>query len=202
MTFYPEVPKWGFSTAAGSNAFNTTSFQSRLSAVMKINLFNWTFALCASFFFSSVACADVSPLERDGPIARDYVQNLEWMRCSIGMVWEYGNCVGDIVMLSVAETHELIDRIKEHYGVNWRLPTLKELQSLVTDQQFPPRDFEPKIDHVIFPTTHAGLYWSSDQSFYAIKYQWAVNFLTGYAYNRSFTTQKNAVRLVRDYNTQ
>ena len=167
-----------------------------------MRLINWTLALLLSLSLSSTVRADGPQLERDGPIARDYIQNLEWMRCSIGMVWEYGNCGGDIVMLSVDEAQELIDNIKEHYGDDWRLPTLNELQGLVTMQEFPPKDFEPKIDQITFPTTHAGLYWSSDQSFYANKYQWAVNFLTGYSYNRSFTTQKNAVRLVRDYKTQ
>ena len=147
----------------------------------------------------STAFADAARLQRDGPIARDYVKKLEWMRCSIGMVWDNETCVGDIMMLSILETEELIERIKDANGGGWRLPTLKELKSIVTDVESRPKDIEPNIDQKTFPRTFAGLYWSSDQSFYAKQYQWAVNFLTGHSYNRSFTYQKLAVRLVRDY---
>jgi hypothetical protein len=145
------------------------------------------------------ALADGPRLQRDGPVARDYVRKLEWMRCSIGMIWEVDTCVGEVIMLSVAEAEELIDRIKGHNGGGWRLPTVKELRSLVTEVENRPKDVQPNIDHETFPETYAGLYWSSDQSFYARQYQWAVNFLTGYSYNRSFPYQKLAVRLVRDY---
>ena len=156
-------------------------------------------ALGMSLSVCSLAWADGPRLQRDGPVARDYVQKLEWMRCSIGMVWEDDSCVGEIKMLSVAETQELIDRIKDLNGGGWRLPTVKELQSLITAVESRPKDIEPKINQETFPGTYPGLYWSSDQSFYARQYQWAVNFLTGYSYNRSFTHQKLAVRLVRSY---
>ena len=159
-------------------------------------------ALGISLSVCFLAWADGPRLQRDGPVARDYVRKLEWMRCSIGMVWEDDSCVGENVMLSVAETQELIAKIKAHYGGDWRLPTVKELQSLITVVESRPKDVEPKINQKTFPGTYAGLYWSSDQSFYARQYQWAVNFLTGYSYNRSFTYQKLGVRLVRDYNMQ
>ena len=151
------------------------------------------------FYQTPLSLADTPSLQRDGPIARDYIQKLEWMRCSIGMVWEDGNCIGEIVTLSVAEVEELIERIKGKKGGGWRLPNLKELNSLVTNVESRPKDLAPNIDQEIFPNTFPGLYWTSDQSFYAKQYQWAVNFLTGQSYNRSFTYQKLAVRLVRDY---
>tara|TARA_B100001173_G_C15890247_1_gene505318 strand:+ start:376 stop:858 length:483 start_codon:yes stop_codon:yes gene_type:complete len=151
------------------------------------------------FYQSSLALAGTPRLQKDGPIARDYVQKLEWMRCSIGMVWDNDTCVGEIMMLSIGETEELLNRIRDLNGGGWRLPTVKELKSLVTIIESRPKDIIPNIDQETFPGTYAGLYWSSDQSFYARKYQWAVNFLTGHSYNRSFPYQKLAVRLVRNY---
>lgn len=159
-------------------------------------------AVAVSLCLNSVALADAPRLQRDGPVARDYVRKLEWMRCSIGMIWEEDTCVGEIIMLSVLESKEVIDRIKDLNGGGWRLPTVKELKSLVTEVESRPKDVEPNIDQVTFPATYPGLYWSLDQSFYARQYQWAVNFLTGFSYNRSFTYQKLAVRLVRDYKIQ
>ena len=149
--------------------------------------------------FCSFASAGSPRLQRDGPVARDYVHKLEWMRCSIGMIWEGDTCVGDIMMLSVAEAEELINRIKDLNGGGWRLPTVKELKSLITEFENRPKNVEPNIDQDTFPGTYAGLYWSSDQSFYSKQFQWSVNFLTGYSYNRSFPYQKLSVRLVRDF---
>ena len=148
---------------------------------------------------NSLVLADSPRLQRDGAIARDYINKLEWMRCSVGMVWDNDTCIGEILFLSVPETEELLDRIKDLNGGGWRLPKVKELRSLVTKVESRPKDVTPNIDLETFPNTYAGLYWSSDQSFYSRQYQWAVNFLTGYSYNRSFPYQKLAVRLVRSY---
>ena len=142
----------------------------------------------------SLSLAEGLRLQRDGPIARDYMNKLEWMRCSVGQVWEEETCTGEIKMLSVAEAEEIINRIEGQMGGGWRLPSTKELLSLISETKKP-----PKIDTETFPLTYAGSYWSSDQSFYAKHYQWTVNFYTGYMYNRFFRYQKNAVRLVRDY---
>ena len=145
------------------------------------------------------AKAEMPRLLRDGPLARDYVNKLEWMRCSVGQVWESDTCAGEILMLSVPEAHEVVARIKSLEGGGWRLPTARELQSLVTKVENRPDDILPNIDYETFPNTYAGSYWSADQSFYAKKYQWSVNFFTGQRYNRFFPSQKLAVRLVRDY---
>ena len=87
-----------------------------------------------------------------------------------------------------------LKRIEGQMGGGWRLPTTKELRSLIADVEIP-----PKIDSKTFPLTYAGSYWSGEQSFYSTQYQWTVNFYTGYLYNRFFLYQKNAVRLVREY---
>jgi len=156
---------------------------------------NFIVSLTLFVLYSPLASAETIRLQRDGPIARDYMNKLEWMRCSIGQVWEEETCIGEVKMLSVAEAEEIITRIEGQMGGGWRLPTTRELQDLISDVEVP-----PKIDVKTFPQTYAGSYWSSDQSFYAKHYQWTVNFYTGYLYNRFFRYQKNAVRLVRNYN--
>ncbi len=137
-------------------------------------------------------------LHRDGPMARDYIKKLEWMRCSVGQVWDNRTCIGEIKMLSVVEALEVAGRLKNLDGGGWRLPKVKELQSIVSKVENRPRDVEPNIDQETFPNTFAGPYWTSDQSFYSKQYQWSVNFLTGQRFNRFFPRQKLAVRLVRD----
>jgi len=100
----------------------------------------------------------------------------------------------------VPEAKEVVQRFSNLEGGRWRLPNVKELQTIVTKVENRPDDFEPNIDQETFPNTFAGPYWSSDQSFYSKQYQWSVNFFTGQRYNRFFPYQKLAIRLVRDYN--
>ena len=141
-------------------------------------------------------------LQRDGPVARDYIKKLEWMRCSVGQLWEKETCIGEITMLSVQEALEVTARLKNLDGGGWRLPRAKELQNLVTKVENRPQDVEPNIDQETFPNTFPGPYWTSDQSFYSSQYQWSVNFLTGQRFNRFFPRQKLAVRLVRDFDVR
>ena len=138
-------------------------------------------------------------LQRDGPIARDFVNKLEWMRCSIGQVWEDDTCKGEVLLLSIPESKELIERLGSLNGGGWRLPTANELVGLVTKKETRPTDVHPNIDLETFPNTLAGPYWSSSVSFYSSRYQWSVNFLTGHKFNRFFPKQKLAIRLVRNY---
>jgi hypothetical protein len=57
-------------------------------------------------------------------------------------------------------------------GTGWRLPTVKELQTLVDDSVASPG---PTIDAGFFPGTPAGLFWSSTSTFGS----WLVDFSTG-----------------------
>ena len=156
------------------------------------------FVLVCSYWVGSYA--ETSPrLQRDGPIARDYVNKLEWMRCSVGQVWEDGTCRGEVILLSVNEALEIAERLKNLDGGGWRLPKLHELRRLLTGVEKRPKDVVPNIDLGTFPNTFAGSYWTSDTSFYSKQYQWSLNFITGQRYNRFFPSQKLAVRMVRNY---
>ncbi len=150
------------------------------------------------FWGASVTLADPR-LQRDGPVARDYVNKLEWMRCSVGQIWDSDTCMGEVLMMSVPEALEVVQRVSDLEGGRWRLPTINELQTIVSKVENRPGDFEANIDPETFPNTFAGPYWSSDQSFYSRQYQWSINFFTGQKYNRFFPYQKLAVRLVRNY---
>ncbi|MBT6896567.1 MAG: DUF1566 domain-containing protein, partial [Rhodobacteraceae bacterium] len=80
---------------------------------------------------SAPACAETLRLQRDGPLARDYFNKLEWMRCSIGQVWQDETCQGEIKMLTVAQAEQISAVMRENWGGGWRLPTVKELKGLI-----------------------------------------------------------------------
>ncbi len=61
---------------------------------------------------------------------------------------------------------------------DWRLPTKKELLSIV-DSEIPPSG--PTIDAAFFPDTYAAFYWSSTTASRDRNSAWAVDFLDGTA---------------------
>jgi hypothetical protein len=75
------------------------------------------------------ACAETLRLQRDGPLARDYFNKLEWMRCSIGQVWQDETCQGEIKMLAPKIDGETFPNT--HKGSYWTSD-----QSFYTDQYF------------------------------------------------------------------
>ena len=86
-------------------------------------------------------------------IAVDLRTGAEWMRCSVGQIFENNTCTGDAMKLSQDETRQAIKIANKELGGLWRLPTLKELESLVCQECS-----APKIDKVVFPNTLAEPY--------------------------------------------
>ena len=62
-------------------------------------------------------------------------------------------------------------------GTGWRLPTLKELQTIVDYSQS-----NPSIDSTAFPSTPAAWFWSSSPLAGSSSDAWVVAFNAGYAY--------------------
>ena len=70
------------------------------------------------------------------------------MRCSVGQRWNGETCTGKIINLNHDQMEEVLKLASEQLGSGWRLPSRKELESLVC------RDCKiPKINSEIFPNT-------------------------------------------------
>lgn len=91
--------------------------------------------------------------------------------------------------LAALDTCESLD-LAGH--TDWRLPTLKELQTLVDD-----RRLQPSIDVVAFPDTPSEWFWSSTPIQYPPNEAWATSYTDGYASIHAFT-ELQLVRCVRD----
>jgi len=75
--------------------------------------------------------------------------------------------------------------------VDWRLPDVKELRSIVDNTRY-----DPAIDTTAFPGTNPDWYWSSSTSAYGPYYAWGVSFGNGnvYYYLKVYTDYVRCVR--------
>lgn len=142
----------------------------------------------------SASSSNAQFLEEDHLIT-DLRNNVIWLRCSVGQTWsiEDKSCIGDIVKLNHDEIAIALDQASSQLGGEWRLPTLKELGSLVCESCDP-----PKIKEKYFPRISPEAYWTSKPNFWNKKMYWSVNFMTGHKYSRFFAYQQLPVLLVSD----
>ena len=131
----------------------------------------------------------------EGHVVRDVRNNIDWLRCSAGQLWDYdkGQCTGETVRLSQDEIIIAIRQANKQLGGNWRLPSLEELESLVCDECEP-----PKIRSKYFPNIEREAYWTGSKNSFNGKMWWSVNFMTGHSYSRFFAYQQLPFFLVKD----
>ncbi len=123
----------------------------------------------------------------------DLKNRVEWLKCSVGQVWENDDCIGDPVKLTLNDAKDLTDQVGIELGGEWRLPDKKELMSLIC------KNCEKvKIDESVFPDTPAEIFWTSQRNWWSPKFFWSVNFFTGYTYGRFVPEKKLFVRFLRD----
>ncbi len=127
----------------------------------------------------------------------DKQKNLTWMRCTLGQEWIADHCEGLSTRFPWWDLKKNVSTFNEEGGFNektdWRLPTKKELETLIE-----PTCFDPAINKTLFPLTAPSGYWASDVfNHSAPKYAWLVFFLHGQAYFSDKSVDW-FVRLVRD----
>ena len=121
---------------------------------------------------------------------------VEWLRCTVGKIWNGTTCVGEAVRLNHDQIRIAIEQASEQLGEGWRLPTLNELEGIVCH-----KCGRPMIDQDIFPATEAEPYWTGEQNGFSAKnYFFSVNFFNGWTFGRFPPSKPLAVRLVRDRN--
>ncbi|PHR89553.1 MAG: hypothetical protein COA76_03055 [Moritella sp.] len=93
----------------------------------------------------------------DGTIT-DITNELMWLTCSLGQIYQDGNCTGSSKSFTIWDEALLaVDNNNNLAGYSdWRLPNIKELASLVERSCV-----APAIDLTLFPTTPSAPYWSN-----------------------------------------
>ncbi len=128
----------------------------------------------------------------------DNKTGLTWRICAEGMTYSPtgGLCTGN----PFAFSHEGALIQAASIGQGWRLPNIKELNSIV-DRNFGNGDNFPALDPVGFPGATVGIFWASTPVTQFSTFAWTVNFRQGFVNfsNRNATEiNTNMVRLVRD----
>lgn len=146
-------------------------------------------------------------------IIRDTQTGLDWMRCSMGQVWNGHTCSGEANRYTYQDALNAAQQLNASGGYSgysdWRVPSLEELRTLVYCSSGRPNYFkesnswcssgysQPTIVHTIFPNTPGAFLWSATPFANHSSFSWAVLFSHGGA---SYSLQSSSfpVRLVRD----
>lgn len=126
----------------------------------------------------------------NGAEVTDTMTGLVWRRCSEGQTWTGSTCSGDATLTTWRRALDAA-RGAAADGTAWRLPNIKELNSLVDDTRS-----LPAINAEVFPQTPASVYWSSSHVVGSEQFVRYVDFYAGQSRSRQ-KNERSAVRLVR-----
>lgn len=120
----------------------------------------------------------------------DAATGLVWRRCAEGQTWTGSTCDGAPLALPWTAALDYA-RAQAAGGTPWRLPNVKELDSLVDATRF-----QPAIDPTVFPGTPVGYTLSATHEQGDPFYVWGVVFDSGDV-TRGLRAQAGTLRLVR-----
>ncbi len=138
------------------------------------------------------ATAPTNRFERLADGIRDRYTGLVWQTCALGQDGrDCENGRGEERLLSRAEATAAAAALRQRSGLDWRLPTVKELESLLELGCK-----SPAIAADLFPATPVRPFWSGTANAGDAGQGWFVNFFLGRSYFQP-DDEKAAVRLVR-----
>jgi hypothetical protein len=118
---------------------------------------------------------------------------LIWQRCAVGQTWNNGGCDGK----EAKHTQDKAVKLTSDLGGNndWRLPTYKELLTIVDYSQS-----SPATNSIVFPDAPSSFFWTATDAAASNNSAWSVDFGTGAgALDKDYLlkTTSLAARLVR-----
>lgn len=120
-------------------------------ATLLLMLSSTNYAACNSSIIRTAPDSRYELLNSNTEV-KDKKTGLIWQRCSLGQTWNTTSCISNAV------TYHWVDALQaaKNIGGGWRVPNIKELDSLIEQACY-----SPSINEVIFPNTQSGSYWSS-----------------------------------------
>lgn len=97
-----------------------------------------------------------------------------WKRCAEGMTWTGETCGGEPLLLTVADANSHIANERHRTKINWRLPSIGELITIVDYDKA-----SPAIDLNIFPNTPSKIFLTSSRSKEQMVAYWGIFFMNG-----------------------
>ncbi len=134
--------------------------------------------------------ADRFELIASGPIVKDRATGLIWQGCAQGQTDK--TCEGTPVGANWSAAMDYCNNLVWAGMEDWRLPSLKELQSIVDGQRY-----NPAIDPTNFPNTPAEKFWSASEYRCYTDYALPVQFYDGSTNNENAKTNTYHVRCVK-----
>jgi hypothetical protein len=89
----------------------------------------------------------VNDFEASGDEVIDHATKLVWKRCTEGQQWSGMTCLGTTLEMSMADALAFANALASATGLNWRVPNVKELDSIVDID----KKAAPAIDKDYFP---------------------------------------------------
>lgn len=169
--------------------------------------YQWLLGLSMSLL-QAVSWADChSALQTDTPKEQfesveevywvDRSTGLMWQKCAVGFTWVNGTCTSDPSAnpdgVNWQQALQLASDYSEDGYTDWRLPNIKELNSIVDRSCW-----SPAINSEVFAGTPAAMFWTSSPNEFRADAAWVISFDEGEV--RNLQKDSNAqVRLVRDF---
>ena len=128
---------------------------------------------------------------RGGKSSNNFIDNSDGTVTDIntGLMWQQATALGTYTW---KQALAYCDNMNLAGHTDWRLPTSKELHSIVDNSHY-----DPAIDTVFFPDTQASPYWSSGTYATSPGNAWDVDFYGGYVNNNHGKAFQGHVRSVR-----
>ena len=147
--------------------------------------------VCLGLWLAGSAANAANFLTRDHLVV-DLRHGIDWLRCSVGQVWDGTGCVGDVLTLNHEQIEQAIEQANEQLGGSWRLPSREELEGLVCESVPPLIDDEVFLEHICGTLLdRPGERHGKTPLFFSEFLQWL-------DLRPLFPSQQLAVRLVRD----